>query len=112
MHVIAFLANYNPANPNDCEVYNSSIVDIKDLNPGGVDELRCDDDQDYEVKVIGNSLIMNFSSPAYSIYNTSGELVASGINCTGTIDLSGLTKGIYICKIKTRSGNKVIKISI
>lgn len=112
MHVIAFLANYNPANPNDCEVYNSSIMDIKDLNPSGVDELRCDDDQDYEVKFIGNSLIMNFSSPAYSIYNTSGELVASGINCTGTIDLSGLTKGIYICKIKTRSGNKVIKISI
>ncbi len=111
MHIIAFLSHYNPSNPNNCEVFNANIADMSHLTASGIEELWHEEESG-NVRVVGSNLWLNGASSAYRIYNLNGEQVAGGAGHKGAIDLSGLPKGVYVCKIATRSGINVIKLSI
>ena len=51
MHVVAFLSNYNPLNPNDCEVLNANAEDIRNVIASGVYDASLKTDASRTVRI-------------------------------------------------------------
>lgn len=112
MHVVAFLSNYNPLNPNDCEVLNANAEDIRNVIASGVYDASLKTDASRTVRIEKYCLVLDYEPSSYRIYNLNGELVLEGANCGRRIDLNSLQKGVYVCKIFSSFGIQVVKISI
>ncbi|WP_261511873.1 T9SS type A sorting domain-containing protein [Chryseobacterium paludis] len=58
--------------------------------------------------VINIKLVKNTSKLKVTIYNTTGQLVSTSENKT-SIDISGLTKGVYLLKVDQKNATTIIK---
>jgi hypothetical protein len=63
--------------------------------------------------VLNGAIFVESSIPAFaSVYDMNGQLVASADNVTGQPVGNQLKKGVYIVRIQTKKGSKVIKVII
>jgi hypothetical protein len=61
--------------------------------------------------VLNSAIFVESSIPAFvSVYDMNGQLVASADNVTGQPVGNQLKKGVYIVRVQTKKGSKVIKV--
>lgn len=107
MHIVAFVGNFNPEVPTDCEVINANICEIGG-EVDGVESAQISDD--CNVYAYGDNIYVEGTNVGVDIYSLTGTLVKSVNTTVSVVDASDLEGGLYIVKVKTSvSGNGVVK---
>lgn len=100
-NIVAFVSNYNPQDPNDCEVYNSFSAGLT-KEVVSVENTAADMHENTAYHIGGN-LIVDGDFEYAEIYSVCGGMIMRTYD--KITDISNLEKGIYIVKI-TKTGGK------
>ena len=98
--------------------YNAIVIDSisldKDFNISSIKSIG-DDKSDIAICIEDHSVILKALEECedfeYSIYNSSGQIVAEG-HSTGSVTLSNINKGLYIISVTIDGSLKRYKIAI
>lgn len=108
LNVVAFVANYDSDDLNNCIVYNSAEFSLYDRSAvGGIEDVSVFPN----IYVSGDKLCLDGAYLQADLYNCKGEKVTTTVD-RNEVDLSHLDKGIYIVRVMTKEGVKSFKINI
>ena len=108
-NIVAFVSNYNPQDPNDCEVYNSFSAGLT-KEVVSVENTAADMHENTAYHIGGN-LIVDGDFEYAEVYSVCGGMIMRTYD--KITDISNLEKGIYIVKIaKTESKANTTKIAV
>ena len=113
MHVIAFIANSDQKDPNNCKVYNADEIDLIDSNPVSLSDIQ---QEKQELKVYSNPsdgyLYINGNYDNAVIYDTAGNMMRAVTFYPSKIDVNSLDKGIYFIRFNIDSASCTHKFLI
>ena len=105
MHVVAFVANYNPGDVNNCTVYNSAQEKITfDAAVSG--------ETVSPVSVIVNGKTIRIAGvyDSFELFDLSGRCVMQRSMQAEEISVEGIPGGVYLMRMQTQEGNRACKI--
>lgn len=110
MEIVAFVANFDTKNRNNCEVINANSCKLGDSTVGITQHTY----KETPVKVYSNGkeIYVDGENNGIEIYSVSGTMVEKINHPVTFVNLSNATPGIYLVKVTTESGNVVSKILI
>lgn len=109
LNVVAFVANYDSQDINNCVVYNAKEFSLYDKVAESVEEVR--EDAFPKVYVWGNKLYIEGEYICADVYNSKGEKRMTCADRSQT-DISNLEAGVYIVQVLTKEKVKSFKVVI
>lgn len=115
VNIIAFVANYDENNVNNCEVYNGESITLKSLISNNVENATAE-----SVIIYPNPAqnIINVSGAndinSVTLFDLSGKIVKKidNISSRYSIDTSDIENGVYIIECQTDKGSIINKVVI
>lgn len=101
--VVAFVAGYDPEDVNNCNVYNTACVKLKDLY-AAVDGNVV---QEFSIVYRNGEIAATAPASAVTVYSTDGTCIAQAAGRVSSLPLSGMSPGVYIARAVSASGEDV-----
>lgn len=110
MEVVAYVANFDIEDRNNCEVINANSCKFGDSTVGITQHTY----KETPVKVYSNGkdIYVDGENNGIEIYSISGTLIEKINHPVTFVNLSNTNKGLYIIKVNTENANVVSKIYI
>lgn len=109
MHVVAFLANYNKADVNDCQVLNANSVDVTPKAETAIGNTIADGNS-VKVAVADGRLVIFGSYRTADVFDITGRRVAHVSGNTSSMPLAGMGAGVLIVRVNTAAGVETFKL--
>lgn len=108
MHVVAFLANTDRTNSNNCKVFNANEVSVKET-AATVIMTVAGDDAPLAVYVQNGRLMLLGDYAQADIVSVSGRLVQTIAAPQTCVPVDGFPAGVYLVRARTPQGMKAFK---
>lgn len=101
--VVAFVANYDPEDVNNCNVYNTAYVKLKDLF-ASVDNATV---QEFAVVYRNGEVVATAPASAMALYSINGTCIRQIPGNVASMSLQGIAPGVYVARAVSESGGDV-----
>lgn len=108
MRVVAFLANTDRNNPNNCKVYNANAESLTGNTTSGISPTKPNGGK-LRAYAKDGVLLLHGNNTEVSILNVSGQLMANVPAKATSVHIAAWPKGIYMAKAKTTDGTQCVK---
>lgn len=108
MHVVAFLANTDRANVNNCQVFNANSVDVQPREATAISAAEADDGG-VKVAAAGGRLFIFGNWRNAAVYDVTGRCVARADGSVNTVSTAALGTGVLLVRVNTEAGVKTFK---
>lgn len=109
MSLVAFAANYNADDANDCVVYNTATVPfLGENNSSGITNVAVQN-AEMNISAAGSQLFINSECTSVDVYDLSGKMAGRIYGGSGSLSVNS---GVYIVRGNTDSGTVTRKIVV
>lgn len=109
MHVVAFLANYNKADVNGCQVFNANSIDVEPKEETAISQAAVADGG-VKVAVGGGRLYFFGDYRSADVFSTTGSRVAHVAGSEGSISTAAWGTGVFVVRVDTATGVQTFKV--
>ncbi len=110
MQAVAFVGNYDSTNKNNCPVYNTEVICLKNLlSTSGIDDVEASESA--VIKLVGNEIVIPAGAEQLAVYDMSGRLLLSNKSFTTRLQLPVSINGMAVVKAKVNGQFVVEKIN-